>query len=249
MIAENIVKLKVEGSLTLRKHNYTFAFLLLMSAIICFTMTRDTLAASKHAGRAAQSRTAFYHLGLGKGLLLDKLMLDWKTRYFAPGVWVDDLLMEALGQPSEIPTLMVGSPAPGFNLTAATGGSFSLDQYRGRVVLLDFWQTWCVPCVEEIPHLKSLQEKYKAQGLVVLGVTDKLDQEGVGKMREFLHEYKLNYPALLDEKGMVAAQYNIRGYPHNFLIGKDGSLAYEKHGPDHGELEKEIFEALRRDGK
>jgi peroxiredoxin len=199
----------------------------------------------KHAGRAAQSRTAFYHLGLGKGLLLDRLMPDWKTRYFAPGVWVNDLLIEAIGQPSEIPTLTIGSATPGFNLRAATGESYSLDQNRGKVVLLDFWQTWCVPCVEAIPHLKSLQEKYKTQGLVVLGITDKLDEEGLSKMREFLHEYKLNYPALVDEKGLVAAQYNISGYPHVFLIDKSGRLAYEKHGPDHGdELEKEIQKAL-----
>lgn len=200
----------------------------------------------KHAGRAAQSRTAFYHLGLGKGLLLDRLMPDWKTRYFAPGVWIDDLLMEALGQPSTVPVLTVGSPAPAFNLTALTGEHISLDQFRGKVVLLDFWQTWCVPCVEAIPHLKSLQQKYKDQGLVVLGVSDKLTQEGIEVLRRFASEYTVSYPLLIDDAGLVAGQYAITGYPHLFIIDGAGHIAFEGHGViDDTKLEQKILETLR----
>ena len=201
----------------------------------------------EHAGRAAQSRTAFYHLGLGKGLLLDRILPDWKTRYFAPGVWIDDLLMEALGQPSEIPVLTVGSPAPAFNLTALAGERLSLDHYRGKVVLLDFWQTWCVPCVEAIPHLKSLQQKYKDQGLVVLGVSDKLDQEGINVLRKFASDYSVSYPLLIDDKGLVAAKYAITGYPHLFIIDGAGRIALERQGViDDKDLEQEILETLRR---
>jgi peroxiredoxin len=204
----------------------------------------------KHAGRAAQSRTTFYHLGLGKGLLLDRLMPDWKTRYFAPNVWLNNLLMMALGQPAEIPTLSAGVAAPDFNLIDATGKSVSLGQYRGKVVLIDFWQTWCPPCVEEIPYLKSLQEKYKSQGLVVLGVTDRLDQDGVEKWREFLHAKKINYLTLMDEKGTIAAQYNVSGYPHKFIVDRNGRSVYDKrgyHSGDEVELEREILKALSSD--
>jgi len=74
---------------------------------------------------------AFYHLGLGKGLLLDRPMPDWKTRYFAPGVWLDDLVFAALGQPDEVPAVTVGAVAPNFNLTDTAGRAVSLSQYRG----------------------------------------------------------------------------------------------------------------------
>jgi peroxiredoxin len=200
----------------------------------------------KHAGRAAQSRTAFYHLGLGKGLLLDRLMPDWKTRYFAPGVWLDDLVFAALGQPDEIPTLTVGSAAPDFNLTDTAGAAVSLAQYRGQVVLLDFWQTWCVPCVEAIPHLKSLQEKYRSQGLVVLGVTDRLDADGLATLRKFASEYRINYPLLVDVKGTTTAQFLVSGYPHTYLIDRGGRITFDRHGAiTEAELEPEIQKALR----
>lgn len=203
----------------------------------------------KHAGRAALSRTAFYHLGLGKGLLLDKLMPDWKSRYFAPGVWLDDLVFSALGQPDEITALAVGAPAPDFNLTDASGAAVSLGRFRGKVVLLDFWQTWCAPCVEAIPHLKFLQEKYGPQGLVVLGITDRLDAEGAATLRRFAAEYKINYPLLIDEKGVTAAQYSILGYPHTYLIGRDGRVALDRRGAiTEAELEGEIEKALRGAG-
>jgi len=203
----------------------------------------------KHAGRAAQSRTAFYHLGLGKGLLLDRLMPDWKTRYFAPGVWLDDLVFAALGQPEEIPALTVGAVAPDFDLTDTAGAAVSLSQYRGKVVLLDFWQTWCVPCVETIPRLKALQKRYGAQGLVILGITDRLDAEGVATLRRFAAEYKINYPLLIDEKGTTTARYSILGYPHTYLIDRGGRVALDRHGAISGEeLEREIEKALRRAG-
>lgn len=203
----------------------------------------------KHAGRAAQSRTAFYHLGLGKGLLLDKLMPDWKARYFAPGVWLDDLIFDALGQPDEIPALTVGTPAPDFTLKDTAGGTVSLSQYRGRVILLDFWQTWCVPCVEAIPRLTSLQEKYRAQGLVILGITDRLNAEGLATLRRFAAEYRINYPLLIDERGTTTARYSILGYPHTYLIDRGGRVTLDRHGAISGEeLEREIEEALRRAG-
>jgi peroxiredoxin len=204
----------------------------------------------KHAGRAAQSRTAFYHLGLGKGLLLDRLMPDWKTRYFAPNVWLNDLLMTALGQPSELRVLLAGMIAPDFNLIDRMGKSVALSQYRSKVVLIDFWQTWCPPCVEEIPYLKSLQQKYKSQGLVILGVTDRLGQDGVEKWREMAREKAINYATLIDEKGTIAAQYNVSGYPHKFIIDRNGRLVYDKRGylrGDEAELERELLKALSSD--
>ncbi|MFN2532508.1 MAG: TlpA disulfide reductase family protein [Pyrinomonadaceae bacterium] len=206
----------------------------------------------KHAGRAAQSRTVFYHLGLGKGLLLDRLMPDWKTRYFAPNVWLNDLLMTVMGQPGELRLLSTGMLSPDFSLRDATGNSVSLNQYRGKVVLIDFWQTWCPPCVEEMPHLQSLQEKYKGEGLVILGVTDRLDPDGLAKWRELVRDKGVNYLTLIDEKGAIAAQFNVSGYPHKFIIDREGRLVYDKRGYQRGdelEVEKKILTALGSKGK
>lgn len=201
----------------------------------------------KHAGRTAQSRTAFYHLGLGKGLLLDRLMPDWKTRYFAPNILLNDLLMTTLGQPSELRSLSLGMIAPDFNLIDGVGKRVSLNQYRGKVVLVDFWQTWCPPCVEEIPFLKSLQEKYKSQGLEILGITDRLDQDGVKAWRGMLRDKGIRHPTLMDEKGTIAIQYNVSGYPHKFIVDRNGRLVYDKRGyhrGDEAELEAAILKAL-----
>ena len=201
----------------------------------------------KHAGRAAQSRTTFYHLGLGKALLLDRLMPDWKTRYFAPNIWFNDLLMTALGQPVDLRTLSTGMIGPDFNLTYTAGKRVSLSQYRGKVVLIDFWQTWCPPCVEEIPYLKSLTKKYETQGLVILGISDRLDRDGIEKWRALVHDQSINYATLLDEKGTIAAQYNVSGYPHKFVLDRTGRLVFEKRGSHRGddsEFEKEILKAL-----
>jgi peroxiredoxin len=202
----------------------------------------------KHAGRAAQSRTTFYHLGLGKGLLLDRLLPDWKTRYFAPNVWLNDLLMLALGQPSELRPLTAGMVGPDFNLIDAKGRNVSLSEFRGKVVLLDFWQTWCSPCVEEIPYLRTLQKKYEGQGLAIVGITDRLDQAGIATWRTFLRQNNIDYTTLIDEKGMTAGQYNISGYPHKFIIDRNGRLAYDQRGYHRDgdeELETEILKALK----
>lgn len=112
---------------------------------------------SKLLGSSAQSRATFFQLGFGKALLLDQLLPDWNTRYFAPGVWLDDLLKTALGRSDEIPAIKVGVTASDFNLISLDGTKVSLGQLKGKVVLLDFWQTWCVPCVEKFRDLRILR--------------------------------------------------------------------------------------------
>lgn len=201
----------------------------------------------KHAGRAAQTRTAFYHLGLGKGLLLDRLLPDWKQRYFAPNVWLDDLVFAAIGQPSEIPVLKIGALTPDFTLPTIAGENVSLNNYRGKIVVIDFWQTWCPPCIEELPRLRSLHVKYGPQGLAVVGISGKSDADSEKDLRELIAQHRIDYPSLLDQGGRVAAQYGISGYPHVFVLDRTGKLIYEKAGYNPGdelELETQIQRAL-----
>jgi peroxiredoxin len=209
---------------------------------------KNTLFLAKHAGRASRSRIAFYHLGLGKGLLLDRLLPVWKDRYFAPGVWLDDLLAAALGKTKERPDVSVGAPAPAFELPALAGGTVSLKDNAGRVLLLSFWQTWCPPCVAEIPSLNALAKKYESRGLRVFGITDRLNADGIEKVRQLAKDAGMAYPALIDEKGETAGRYDIGGYPQVYLIGRDGLIAYKKLGfvpGDEAVLEEAILKALQ----
>ena len=102
--------------------------------------------------------------------------------------------------------------------------------------------------VEELPHLVSLQEKYRGQGLVVLGVIGKLDTESAGQLRDLVRNYKINYTIPIDGKGSIGGHYNVSGYPQVFIVDKAGRLSYDKSGYQRGgevELEKEIQKALQ----
>lgn len=115
--------------------------------------------------------------------------------------------------------------APDFTLVDLSGRKLTLSDYRGKVVLLDFWATWCGPCRIEIPGFVELQNRYREQGLVVIGLSK---DESVDPVGEFYREYKMNYPvAMVDEK-VDELFGGILGLPTTFLIGRDGRV-YAKH--------------------
>jgi peroxiredoxin len=94
-----------------------------------------------------------------------------------------------------------------------------------------------------------LQDKYGSQGLVILGVTDRLDADGLATLRKFAGEYKINYPLLIDEKGTTTAQYSVSGYPHTYVIDRSGRITLDKQGAtSEAELDAEIQKNLRGGG-
>jgi cytochrome c biogenesis protein CcmG/thiol:disulfide interchange protein DsbE len=112
--------------------------------------------------------------------------------------------------------------APSFTLTDIFGQKLGLDQYRGKVILLDFWATWCGPCRLEIPGFIQLQKRYGSQGLQVIGLSE--DSDGVGTVRDFYKRVGMDYRAALDN-GKVGLLYGgIFGLPTTFLIGRDGRI-------------------------
>ncbi len=117
----------------------------------------------------------------------------------------------------------VGAAAPDFTLRDLHGGNVSLSSYRGHVVLLDFWATWCPPCVASVPELIALEKKYKDRGLVVLAVS--LDEGGdaPAKLSAFSRDHSINYTVLLTNED-VENMYNVGSIPTMYVIGRDGTI-------------------------
>ena len=112
--------------------------------------------------------------------------------------------------------------APEFTLKDSSGKTAKLSKYRGKVVLLDFWATWCTGCKKEIPWFSEFQRKYAKQGLAVLGVS--LDEDGWKAVKPFLSEHHIPYRMLLGDES-TAKRYGIEGMPDTFLIDQQGRLA------------------------
>ena len=108
-----------------------------------------------------------------------------------------------------------------FKLQTPAGAAVSLSSYAGKVILLNFWATWCPPCRNEIPSIESLYTKFKDQGFVVLGVDL---QEDPASVSDFVKKYAITYPVVLDQTGQVASQYGARGIPLSFLIDRKGQI-------------------------
>jgi peroxiredoxin len=120
----------------------------------------------------------------------------------------------------------VGSVAHDFVLKDLDGQKFSLKEMRGQhVVHVVFWATWCVPCLQEIPHLRETYAKYRDRGFQVLGIVVEMNQTP-DVVRGVARDLKVNYPILWDEGGAVQDRYRVDYIPQNFLVGKDGIIRY-----------------------
>jgi cytochrome c biogenesis protein CcmG, thiol:disulfide interchange protein DsbE len=120
----------------------------------------------------------------------------------------------------------VGDLAHDFTLKDLNDQKHTLKELRGKeVVQVVFWATWCVPCLEEVPKLRSIQEKYGDRGVQILGIVIDMNQTKDG-VRATARDLKINYPVLWDDGGEVQDRYQVSYIPQNFLIGKDGVIRY-----------------------
>jgi len=120
------------------------------------------------------------------------------------------------------------SPAPAWKLKDVDGKTVSSDEFRGKVVVLDFWATWCPPCRAEIPGYVELQKKYGADGLVVVGVS--LDQGGPGVVKQFIASQKVDYQIVMGDDRIADAFGGVEMIPTTFIIDRSGIIRFRKVG-------------------
>jgi peroxiredoxin len=119
-----------------------------------------------------------------------------------------------------------GLPAPGFELTSLSGERIQLEDYRGKIVLLNFWATWCAPCRLEMPAFQSRADQFE-NDLAVVAINFSEDQDEV---QAFVDELNLSFDVLLDPQAEAQRLYLIRGYPTTFFIDREGMIRVQHVG-------------------
>ena len=138
------------------------------------------------------------------------------------------------------PNAWVGKPAPDFQVATLTGEDLSLEKYRGQVVLLDFWATWCGPCRVEMPHVKRTYEKYKNQKFEIIGIS--LDRS-MGALKAYIEKEGIAWPQYLDSGSRLGNLYQVQAIPSTFLL--DGKGIIRKTNLRGGALETAVGELVR----
>jgi len=135
--------------------------------------------------------------------------------------------------------------APSFRLNDLSGQPVSLENMRGKVVLLNFWATWCLSCREELPEFDRLYHKYRDSGFVMIGISVDASAD---RLAAFMKKRPVGFPVIIDAQGSVAEAYRFSGLPAGFLIGRDGVIVrtYRGSGKDLISMyETDIAELLK----
>ncbi len=160
-------------------------------------------------------------------------------------------IAEAADTPAVVPHRQMGrgrpgDPAPNHTVQSLAGDEVSLDSLRGRAVLVNLWATWCLPCRAEMPELAALHERYKVDGLVVVGVSVD-DRSGADRVRAFVSERAIPFEIWMDPEGRMADSLRVRALPATFLVDKEGRIVLRRDEAITGEdplLERAIERAL-----
>ncbi len=137
---------------------------------------------------------------------------------------------------------MDGKPAPDFALTDITGTVHHLSDYRGKVVMLNFWATWCPPCQREVPEYSELQTEYGPQGVQFLGIA--LDDEGLAKVKPWVARHTVTYPILLPDAKVSTAYGEMSSIPVTFVIDRKGIIRTSFVGIRKKEVVESIIKPL-----
>lgn len=134
----------------------------------------------------------------------------------------------ALAGRGELKPVKGAIQASDFVVRDLSGRAAKFGELRGKVVLLNFWATWCPPCRKEMPSMEALYRAYRDRGLVVLAVSQ--DQASSQEVKAFADALKLSFPVWHDRDGLIGRQYSVPGVPTSYLIGRDGRIAWRVLG-------------------
>jgi cytochrome c biogenesis protein CcmG/thiol:disulfide interchange protein DsbE len=116
-----------------------------------------------------------------------------------------------------------GFLAPGFTLESNSGAKFSLEDQKGKVLLINFWTSWCPPCRAEMPAIQRVYTDYRGDGLVVIGI-NATDQDELTSVKSFIADKQLTFPILFDDDGEISRQYNLHSLPTSFFVDQNGII-------------------------
>ena len=133
------------------------------------------------------------------------------------------------------------APAPAFTLASRAGQDVSLTQYKGQVVMINFWASWCGPCRQEMPLLESIYKKYNKMGFTMLGVNVEPDSNAAN---EWLKQTPVSFPILYDKESKVSKMYDVAGMPSTVIIDRTGKLRMVHRGYKPGD-ENEYLDSIR----
>jgi thiol-disulfide isomerase/thioredoxin len=136
-------------------------------------------------------------------------------------------------------------PAANFTLKSTSGENFQLSEYRGQVVLINFWASWCGPCRQEMPHLESIQQKYQDLGFTVFGVNVEQDRAMADRV---LRDIPVSFPILFDTENEVSQVYDVDAMPATVLVDRNGEIRFMHRGYKPGyelEYERQIKALIR----
>jgi peroxiredoxin len=135
-----------------------------------------------------------------------------------------------------------GGPAPGFTLAELTGQQATLSQYKGQVVMVNFWATWCGPCQQEMPLLDQMYKKFKPAGFTLIGVN--VDKEAA-PVKDLMARKPVSFPVLLDPANQVSKAYHVDEMPSSVIIDRKGEIRYIHRGYKPGD-ENEYQDRIRQ---
>lgn len=189
----------------------------------------------RSGGRLPFGRRTLIILGVGIPVLAFLAILAWASfsSEGAPsGIAVNESVAE-VRQERRV--------APDFTLQLPDGSTLSIEDLRGKVVMLDFWASWCQPCRDEAPALAQVYREYRGRDVEFVGI-NLWDNPGDAEL--FLQQEGHEYPNGIDAEGKIAISYGVRGIPEKFFIGRDGSIARKFTGPMNPDLLRQILDDL-----
>ncbi len=156
------------------------------------------------------------------------------------------LIIAAILVPLPAFAVNAGDTAPGFSLKDVNGNIVTLNSFKGKVVFLTFWATWCPSCKEELPDLDTLQQNFAGKGFTVLSICIESSNSIV---ENYLKKHPVSFPVLIDKEGDVADAFHFSGLPTSFLFGKDGTIRHKYTGYDKESftlIEQEIIDLMNK---